>query len=257
LEDYYLVYPLTHSEHTRYEAGLWNLRAAFYNLIYIYPVVGLGAAVYFVKSWYENQLRMEQLVKEKYEAELMLLKKQVHPHFLFNTLNNIYALSLTQSPRAPEMIHRLSELLSYMLYDSEWPQVALKAEWQVLEHYAQLEKIRLQNRLELVMSASGRLEGQLISPLLLLPFVENAFKHGGQTAAENCWISCYLHVEKNRLTFQIENSLPTGDHLAHQEKSGLGLRNVRQRLTLAYPGKHELQIHSTDTYLVRLTLQLD
>ena len=274
IEDYYVIYPIIEdsiaqydssfwnlnasflrSSITRHEDGFWNLNAAFLNLIYIYPVVGLGAAVYFAKGWYDNHMNHERVLREKLQGELKLLKDQLHPHFLFNTLNNIYSLSLQQSPKAPAMILRLSGLLSFMIYDGSAQRIPLRKELQALKDYIELERLRLGERLQLTFEATGDLDHSFVAPLILFPFVENCFKHGSHKTSEKVWISFNLIVEENTMTAQIENSIPDCT-LAAGEQPGIGLINVRRRLELLYPDKYNFKIHEEGSYLVKLKLIL-
>ena len=274
LEDYYITYPLIadtvsgyegvsknldatflQSSITRYEDGLWDLSAAFLNLIYIYPVVGLGAAALFARSWFESYLKNEQAQHQALQAELKFLREQLHPHFLFNTLNNIYSLSQAQSEKTSEMILRLSHLLEYMLYEGSNALVPLEQELLALRDYAELERLRLGDRLNLSFNVEGETGKSKIAPLLLFPFLENCFKHGCHKAVGHAWINFNMHVADGSAVFKIQNSVP-GNIPASIEPQGIGLKNISRRLELIYPGKHELKIHHKDSYLVELKLQL-
>ncbi|MFO0507012.1 MAG: sensor histidine kinase [Chryseotalea sp.] len=254
VEDYYIIYPFTGSELTKYSLGFWNIKVAFLNLIYIYPVVGLGIAIYFVKSWFENQLIKEKLAREKAEFELKALKDQIHPHFLFNTLNNIFSLALNQSQHTPEMMLRLSNLLSYMLYEGSNETVILQRELQALKDYIELEKLRLGERLELSFETVGEVENVKIAPLLLFPLLENCFKHGSHSTMEKSWIRFSTQVKSNKMYFQFENSM-NGNDVKENPSGGIGLSNIKRRLSLLYP-QHEMRIHKSDTYLVYLKITL-
>jgi two-component system, LytTR family, sensor kinase len=255
LEDFYLIYPLTKSKLILHGGSFWDLRASFFNLVYLYPVTGLGAAFYFIKNWYENKLETEQLAREKAEIELKLLKDQVHPHFLFNTLNNIYSLSLQQSPKAPDMMLKLSHLLSYMLYETSTPYVPLCKEIEVLKDYVALEKIRFDKRLEITFDVAGEVNGLEIAPLLLFPLLENSFKHAAGKTLDPVWISFHLLAESQKLTVQVENSLPTVQK--RSDNNGIGLPNLKKQLSYLYPDAHQLNIYHHDTFLVRLTIDLN
>lgn len=254
VEDYYIIYPFTGSPLAKADQGFWSLKAAFVNLVYVYPVIAMGSTVYFVKSWFENQMAKEKLAREKAEIELKSLKDQIHPHFLFNTLNNIYSLTLIQSAKTPDMMLRLSKLLSYMIYESNSAEVPLARELQALKDYIELERLRLGDRLELSFDVSGPVERVKIAPLLLFPLLENCFKHGSHRTSDQTWISFHLQVTATDLHIQLENSLPDVASAGETTLSGgLGLQNVKKRLELLYP-KHELRIHSGDTYLVNLKI---
>jgi two-component system, LytTR family, sensor kinase len=198
IEDYFIIYPLTHIAYVRYELGFWSIRAAFLNLIYIYPIAGMAATFYFVHSWMENQLAREKLAREKAEIELKSLKEQIHPHFLFNTLNNLYALALAQSAKTPDMMLRLSKLLSYMIYEATATEVSLTKEIQILKDYVELERLRLDDRLEISFHATGATKQARIAPLLLFPLLENCFKHGSHRTSDRIWIRFNLNMQAER-----------------------------------------------------------
>src|ERR1700744_3426480 len=156
--------------------------------VWMYLVIGGNIMLYFMGAWYEQQRISETLKKDKAVAQLELLKSQVHPHFIFNTLNNIYSLSLHQDPRTPDLIHRLSSLLSYMLYDSKDGVIPVAKEIEYLSNYVELQKIRYSDRLDVSVNIFGALDNFYVTPLLFLPLMENCFKHGVSNEAETCWI---------------------------------------------------------------------
>ncbi|HEX3386090.1 MAG TPA: histidine kinase [Mucilaginibacter sp.] len=171
---------------------------------------------------------------------------------MFNTLNSLYALTLKRSQQASRVVLRLSDLMHYMLYEASANKVQLKNEIKYLEDYISIEQMRFAERLELSFQYSGDIEGKLIAPLLLLPFVENAFKHGIED--DSGWVTINLQVVKNCLFFKIENSCKG---ISKQKGKGLGLSNVRRRLELIYPTKHELAInHSKGVFEAELQIDL-
>ncbi len=256
LEDFYLlpVQPITAHPSALAAHTFWDVKAAFLNLIYVYPVVGLGISLYLVKDWLATQVKTERLAREKAEAELQNLKKQLQPHFLFNTLNNLYALTLSQSEQAPETVLRLSEVLSYMTYDCEQDLVPLQKEWEMVQHYVALEKLRLGEKVTISIYGVGMEPQQKVAPLLLLPLVENAFKHGNRLG--KAWVRLNAQVQQNRLTFTVENDLPAYTIEEKIFASGVGLTNLRKRLELLYPRSFVLKTQKTDTYLATLQLPL-
>ncbi|GAA4418261.1 histidine kinase [Nibrella viscosa] len=219
-------------------------------------VAGFAAAIKLCKDWYLKQQALQQSQQEKFQAELQLLKSQIHPHFLFNTLNNLYALTLQKSEQSPAVVLRLSELLSYMLYDCNADEVPLEKEIAFIRNYVGLEQLRYGERLDLSMSFHGDLQGKQIAPLLLVPFLENAFKHGTSEQLDQAWISLDLAVEGDSLRFKLINS--RDPETRHPERQGgIGLQNVRKRLDLLYPQRYELQLMpEEDLFLVSLTLGL-
>ena len=219
-------------------------------------VGGLFLAIVIAKNLFRQQELLLKTQQEKLAAELEALKAQVHPHFLFNTLNNLYALTRRQAPEAPNVVLRLSNLLSYVLYECNAPEVPLNQEIQFLKNYVALEQLRYGDRLDVSLNFTGDIHGQKIAPLLLIPFLENAFKHGTSEQLDQSWISLNLAVEGHTLTFQLLNSRdPDGDetHLL----GGIGLQNVRKRLDLLYPDRHDLRVQAdADTFMVTLKLEL-
>lgn len=227
----------------------------------IYPVVALAAFIKLAKHWYERDLVTQELEKDKLEAELKFLKAQIHPHFLFNTLNNLYALTLKRSKQASEVVLKLSGLLNYMLYEGDKRKVGIEEELEVVEKYISLEKIRYGNRLDVSYNVSGNTEGKEIPPMIIIPFIENTFKHGSSGQPENAWVNIQIDVDKNLLTMIVENSKITetpDDSTETGYKEGIGLKNVKRRLDLLYGEQYELQItDGSDTFKVILKLQLD
>ena len=209
-----------------------------------------------VKRWWQKQKETELLAKEKTKAELQLLKAQVHPHFLFNTLNNIYFFTLTNSTQAPVMIKKLSGMLHYILNECDQPLVPLEKEIKMIRDYMALEKIRYAEQMQMTIDIEDDHDNKMIAPLLLIPFVENSFKHGASKMITQPWVKLYIYIENNRLHFTIRNSKPpTNEPIA--AKGNIGLKNVRKRLELLYPGTHELNIVSEPgSYAVHLILQL-
>ncbi|MBO9618796.1 MAG: histidine kinase [Niabella sp.] len=225
-------------------------------------VAGYAIMITLMKRWWLKQKEAEQLVKERNRAELQLLKAQVHPHFLFNTLNNIYFFTLIKSPHAPEMIQKLSTLLHYILNDCSLPVVPLNKEISMIKDYIALEAIRYgQNinlQIEIPSSSQPSPGGELlIAPLLLIPFVENSFKHGASKMLGCPYVKLCIRIEDNNtLHFSIENSQPQTREI-QKRKGKIGLKNVKQRLQLLYPGAHELSIISKpERFTVDLKIEL-
>lgn len=229
----------------------------FRQIVFNYPtVVGIALAIKLMKRWYLKQKETEQVAREKINAELQLLKSQVHPHFLFNTLNNIYSFILSGSDKAPAMIKKLSGLLKYILYDCNHRLVSLGKELSMIQDYIALEQIRYGDRLNLNLLLHGSPEGKMISPLLLIPFVENSFKHGTSRMISHPWVRLEIDVDHNFLELRLSNNKPqnNGDHV---NKKGIGLNNVKKRLQLIYPESHSLSIIDNDmSYDVHLKIEL-
>lgn len=259
--NYYIIYPLYYP--AGLEMPLFFPPKVLIAIFVTYSLVAIVASFHLIKHYYEHQQASQllqqtaqQLEKDKLSAELKLLKSQINPHFLFNTLNNLYVLTLNNSPRAPLMVHKLSELMSYMLYDSNQPEVLLEKEVQYIKNYIDLEKIRYGDRLEVSLNIYGTIQGIMVAPLLILPFVENGFKHGARNQLHHGWIQIDIESDARALTLKVENSKP-----AFQEEkmvsSGVGLSNLRRRLDHLYPSRYSLQMfNEQDTYLAILKVTL-
>lgn len=219
-------------------------------------VLGFALTIKLVKRWWLKQKETEQLSKEKTKAELQLLKAQVHPHFLFNTLNNIYFFTLTNSAQAPVMIKKLSGLLNYILHECDQPLVPLEKEIKMIQDYMALEKIRYAEQMQMTIEIDGKPDEKMITPLLLIPFVENSFKHGASKMITQPWVKLTIQIVNNHLHFKITNSKPSTNE-SSISKGNIGLKNVTKRLELLYPGTHELSIVSEpESFAVHLVLQL-
>lgn len=219
-------------------------------------VLGFAIIIKLIKRWWLKQKETSQLAKEKIKAELQLLKAQIHPHFLFNTLNNIYFFTLTNSTQAPEMIKKLSGMLHYILNECDQPLVPLEKEIKMIRDYMALEKIRYGDQLQMTIDIQEADNKKMIAPLLLIPFVENSFKHGASKMISHPWVKLHITIENNRLHFIIINSLPATTE-ATNSKGNIGLKNVRKRLELLYPDSHGLNIASeAASYAVYLNIEL-
>jgi sensor histidine kinase YesM len=219
-------------------------------------VCGLLLSLKSLKNWQLKQQEKETLIKENINAELQLLKAQVHPHFLFNTLNNIYSYSLNKSPEAPKLVKKLKDTIQYMITECDAPLVSFERELTMIRDYMDLEKVRYGNRLNLQVEIEGDYFDKLIAPLLMIPFVENAFKHGASRMLENPWVKLKIIIDKNVLYLHISNNKST-QAVNLKNKSGIGLKNVEKRLQLLYPHEYTLHIESADdTFSVKMQLPL-
>ncbi len=213
----------------------------------IYSVVGLLASFHLIEHWYKNQKtaqRLEQerqlLEKEMLAARLKLLTSQINPHFLYNTLNNIYVMALNKFDRTPECIHRLSELTSYMLNESNNDFVLLDQEINYTRNYIELKRLRYGDNADISLNVFNETAGVLIAPLLLLPFVENAFKHGLSAHIHDGWLRVDISRKDFELIIKVENSKNTAANT--KTGTGFGLANVRKRLDLVYGQYYKLDI---------------
>jgi hypothetical protein len=217
-----------------------------------YPIIILG----FI-SFNRKQQRLLKLEEEKKSMELKVLKNQLNPHFLFNTLNNLYTLTLKKDDKAPEVIAKLSEILDFVLYRCNEDYVSIEKEITLIENYIDLEKLRYsENRLD-ILFAKNIQQSNKISPLIILTFIENAFKHGVINETEKATIRLNLESKKSQIIFSIENTKPKNDFEKISDKSKIGLTNVRKQLDLLYPKKHQLAIEETQSnYIVKLCLTI-
>ena len=224
------------------------------NVIRDYAIIALAVCMYIIGDYRRQQQANLQLVRSKAEAEIRLLKGQLHPHFLFNSLNNIYSLALIKSDLTADSILKLTELLDYLVYRASMDQVPLSKEVQLLHDYIGLEQLRYEDHLRIEMEIVVKNDNLQVAPLLLLPFAENCFKHGGPGPDGLFRVELQLHADERSLVFQIKNSRKNGP-AGKQPAGGLGLQNIRQRLALLYPGRYELRIdHRPDAYHVRLEI---
>lgn len=213
------------------------------------------------KGWFEQQeiqRLLNRLEKEKLDAELSALKSQVNPHFLFNSLNNLYSLALDQDARTPGIILRLSQMMRYLLYESNVPLVPLQKEIEHLRNFIEMQKLRTGEGAKISFEVEGEVEKIQVAPLLFLPLVENGFKHGIKGETADAFISMLLKIEPNRLIFKVENNKGTVDEVEPEQFKGVGLQNLKRRLELLYPGRHWLDVtDGIQVFTVVLELEID
>ena len=227
-----------------------RLRTYFYShLFYIIVYAVYGVVFYFIRYAYFNEMRQKDLMLQNRESELSFLRSQINPHFLFNSLNNIYSLVYLQSPRSLEAIAGFADLLRYMLYDT-LQDVPLEKEAHYIGQYIELQKLRYEKPVQANFKATGQLDKVYIPPLLLIPFVENAFKHGNVDEEE---ITIQLECDMHQTKFYCQNKK------TEQQKDktgGIGLQNVKRRLELLYPGKHRLSVLDGPVFFI-VKLEID
>jgi sensor histidine kinase YesM len=258
---YYIVLPRFYPEYIErvYKLGFFYPPELIAFTISLLSVIAFVAAITFITEWYDHEKSKQQLVKEKLESELKFLKSQIHPHFLFNMLNNLYALTLKKSDLAPAMILKISSLLDYMLHEAMAPSVTLQREIEVLRDYIELEKIRYGDRINMEVDIRGEFNERRIAPLLLLPFLENCFKHGASEALDNPWISLKIRTTGSLFEMRLINSVSRLlDGRSRETGEGIGFVNVRRRLELLYGDGFMLDIRTgEEEYGVSLDVHLD
>ncbi len=206
------------------------------------------------REWYQKEKERKEMEKQQLISELSFLKSQVNPHFLFNSLNGIYALAIKKSDKTPEAILQLSELMRHMLYESDKEKVELEKETEYLKNYILLQKLRLPSEVQVHFQTEGDLRGKTIAPMLFIPFIENAFKHGVDAKGGN--IQIRLQVSGNKLSFDMMNRISKAQN--KDKVSGIGLSNVQKRLELLYPGRYKLEYKETNgNFVVHFHLNLE
>jgi LytS/YehU family sensor histidine kinase len=228
------------------------------NVLPFLHVAGIALSIKLLLYWYQQKKQTLEAERQKTVAELQLLKAQLHPHFLFNTLNNLYSHTLESSPRSPEIVLKLSELLRFMIYESNTPKIPLTREIQLLNSYITLEEMRYGDRLDMSVTISGEVDRYQIAPFLLLPFLENAFKHGTSKQLDQCWVSLDLAIEDSVMVFKLVNSLEPDRDEDQNKPGGLGLQNVHKRLGILYKDRYRLLTNrQEDVFIVDLEINLE
>ena len=230
-----LVVKLLHTEHRLFPEMI-DAVMLFFNMFF---VVFIAIAIKFYKRWSEKDYREQIVQKEKVEAELQMQKTQTNPHFPFNTLNSINVLSMTKSEQTANTILKLSDILDYILYKNDTPRIAISNEIQIIENYIELEKIRFPDRVKLSFTTSLSSKDIQIPPMLIIPFVENAFKHGIAKSMEISWMNISIEEKDQRLEVKVSNS--KSQNLEKSDAGGIGLLNVKKRLDIVYKDQYKLE----------------
>ena len=226
-----------------------------YNFFSTLWYLGLMLALKLSLDWYGQQRIIQKITVEKLNAEVDFLRAQINPHFLFNILNNLYALTLKKSDLAPDVVLKLSEMMEYMLYDSTDEKVLVEKEVAYLKNFIQLERLRFNDETAITFSVNADFNGQEMAPLLLLPLVENAYKHGLPAQREQGWLSIHISLLQATLEVVVENA--KAPLVANKGKGGIGINNLRKRLELLYPNRHSLELtNKKDRFLARLVIEL-
>ena len=246
-------FPLALEEYQFFEnRKSWYLAAFITNL----ACVGVGILYQLVYNRYETEKRNLSIINEQREAQLQALRGQINPHFLFNTLNNIYALAVVDSKPTADMVLKLSKLLRYVIYDSQEKKVSLKKEVQQIEEFIELFQMRMEEPADIQFDFSGVTDDQLVEPMILIPFLENGFKHGDFDTNADAFLKAGLSVKNNQLDFKVINSKNNLDTQKDQH-GGVGLDNIKKRLELKYNKQYQLDIQeSDDQFFVHFKLRL-
>jgi len=230
------------------------------NAIKIFPMLFSNSILMFILIFVSSiALRMNNRLKHienfKYNSQLSYLKSQIHPHFLFNTLNSIYAVTISKAPEAADMVEKLADMMRFTLKESQNDYVSLQKEVDYVHNYIQLQKVRLDKNVKLEFQLKGKIKNQQIAPLLLIPFIENAFKYGVNSEQDSS-IMIQITIMDDQLNVWIRNNKVISD-ITMIEKNGVGIENTMKRLKLIYPNKHQCVISETEQeYSVSLMIKL-
>ena len=228
------------------------------NILPYINAAGIALSIRLLLYWFQQKKLAIEVERQKDEVELKLLKAQLHPNFLFNTLNNLYLHTLKISPKSPEIVMKLSELLRFMIYESNTPKIPLTLEIKLLQDYIALEELRFGSRLDISVSISGNIENYQIAPFLLLPFVENAFKHGTGKQLDQSWISLNISLENSIMYFKLVNSIEPENKIENKNADGEGLLKVKRRLEHLYKDKYNFETRKLEeAFVVDLEVTLE
>jgi two-component system, LytTR family, sensor kinase len=247
---YYLYTPKYYPE-LAYKQSFWKF-PYYYFTVATYSIVILAAAIKLAKRWVTSKDRESELEMHSLKSELSMLKLQISPHFLFNTLNNIDSLILNDREKASEAVIKLSEIMRYMLYESQQPSVPLEREIQYLQNLIELQQLRLTKKDFIEMNISGVTDNKNVPALLFVPFIENAIKHCDKNV-DSPGIVINMNIHEKGLIFDMFNFIPASK--ITDSEGGIGLNNIRRRLELLYPGKHKLEINN-DEHKFEIYLEL-
>jgi hypothetical protein len=229
-------------------------------LKYFVIFIGISSLLHFSKSWFlyrESEAKLVKIQKEKAEAELGVLKNQINPHFLFNSLNSIYSLVLKKSENAPEALIKLSDTMRYIIYESNNERVELSKEVEFVTNYIELQKLRMSAKDKLDFLISENIGSQKIAPLLLIPIIENCFKYGIKGETESSFVEIKIDTKKSFISLYTKNNIGSVDDIESIKSSGTGLKNLKKRLELIYPNNYNLKItQSNDNFIVDLDINL-
>lgn len=227
------------------------------NFFLMLLVLGFSSGMAIIQQLRKNESKQKEIEKVSVDSELAFLKNQISPHFFFNSLNNIYALIAIDSSTAQKSVEKLSALMRYLIYDSDIKTVDLKKEFDFMQNYIELMQQRISSKIKLNVDIDNKLPNAKIPPLLFIPFIENAFKHG-ISYRENSFISISLNVKTDKIIFECTNSIPENKKEVGQKNGGIGMVNIKKRLELIYGNLAELKIDKDiNQYLVQLTIPLD
>lgn len=224
----------------------WKLECSFQGLVSVNFLVGMRYFVisflfYLIQQRYEQQQQITNILLEKTKSDLNYLRSQINPHFLFNTFNNLYGLAIDKSDKTPEIILKLSDMMDYMLYESNELEVLLEKDIENLQNYIDIELLRQKNTNNISFTVEGKIEKQKIAPLLFLPLLENGFKHGINNSIDQGFLESQLIIEDTTLIFKMKNNIAKNTIENKALNRGIGLTNLQKRLDLTYPNRYRFE----------------
>ncbi len=240
-----------------------NQEYLIFNMGYIFlsmfMIACFSTIIQVMTDWLRHRQEKKELETKTMQSELNFLKSQINPHFLFNTLNSLYALTLKKSEKAPEIVIQLSEIMRYMLYECNERRVPLRKEVNYMKNYIELERLRQGSDVDLQFTVKGEIGDQKIAPLMFIPFIENSFKHGLSNQIKHGFVHICLELVDGVIKLHIQNSKTPAQPLQeHKRSGGIGLVNIQRRLDLIYPERYTLEIRDQpDRYIINLSIELD
>ena len=225
----------------------------FYNIALFLLVYTVGTCISVIQRWLKTEENRKETESEKIQTELSFLKSQINPHFFFNTLNNIYSLAIVRSEKTAPAVMKLSSIMRYILTETTQHQVALQNEVDFIKNFIELQQVRLTEKTTLTFSAEGNIEEKMVAPLVFIPFVENAFKYGISTKS-NTNIEISIHATTDKIVFNSANFIVASENNM-MENTGIGIKNVKRRLDLMYPGKYTLT-HTIEENIYHVHLEI-
>ena len=229
-----------------------------YIFLLLFLIAGGSTVIKIISDWQRHQRDRKDLETQRMQSEIKFLKSQINPHFLFNTLNSLYALTLKKSDKAPEIVIKLSEMMRYMLYECNERRVPLQKEVNYIQNYLAMEGLRQSGHADIQFKIEGQITDQTIAPLIFIPFLENSFKHGLNHQLGDGYVHVIMKVLGNKLLLRILNSKPEQTpQQTDKQSGGIGLVNVQRRLNLLYPSQYKLDIEESEKeHIVELSLDL-
>ena len=249
----WVLFPITNPGRS---VPFFNWKGLYLVAFDLFITVAAATTIKMIRVHYKSLEFEQELLREKLQSELSFLRAQTNPHFLFNTLNNLYVLARKKSDRTADAIMMLSKIMRFVLYDCRASRIPVADEAKIIQDYIELEKLRYNDRLRVQYGENIVAPGGTIAPLLLLPFVENSFKHGAGSTTGTADIFVHLHLDNNLLDFEVRNTVEGENPRPNPE--GIGLKNVKRQLDLIYPGRYELSVGREDgVFRAHLSIRLE